>query len=402
MPRWNLAVLAVYLWGCGGDSGTPVAPMPRPKNPSIPPGPPPDPPPYVVSPPEGKLPWPQHDPRWDRTRYERMLAEIWVVNNFGLYQGDADPSSAYLHDGIDIGLPNGTPIYAVAGGVVRANIGGNEFYRTLIVEDEDQAGYGWGYTHVNSFLVQPGDRVKQGTRLAVVNFAGLEHIHLDRVKLPPGGRWDEFFPLIHLDPEPYFEYTDTEQPIFQGSFRYVKDQSDEAFLPGADGKVHVSGDVDIVAGLRDPGEWARSSFAFGGDTSYGDRNAPQRIEYEIAGPEGVIESVTSLDFSTFGFSARNRSNYALGIYQHYPFVRPSAPPLGNYNRRFSYFRVTNRVMETPPGTLQAGFLDRAWQTAELDVTGQRLFPDGEYVVTVRAWDSKGNVAERSETVVVAN
>lgn len=44
----------------------------------------------------------------------------------------------------------------------------------------------------------------------------------------------------------------------------------------------------------------------------------------------------------------------------------------------------------------------AWNTKELLPSGQPRFPNGDYVVTVRAYDNRGNVSERSETVRVQN
>lgn len=164
--------------------------------------------------------------------------------------------------------------------------------------DDDEPGMAWGYAHVNGFRVAAGQHVAQGTELARVHFRGLEHTHLDRLRLRPGGSWQVWEDMSHLQPDTFFVYRDTEPPVYEGRFRYVRDGSDTAFLPPASGgPVVVSGDVDIVVGLRDPGAWARSkplptdpapgglppNFGLGTHAryvpDYGDRNAPNRVEY---------------------------------------------------------------------------------------------------------------------------
>src|SRR5687768_941305 len=140
-PRILLAALVALALSsaCGGDGG--VTPDPGPG-----PGPGPDPAPvgivYRTPPPAGKLPWPHHSPEWEADQYSRVMNNLFIVNNFGLMQASPGGASAYLHSGLDVVLPNGSPIYAVHGGTVVAEIGGNEFYRTLIVEDEARRGQG--------------------------------------------------------------------------------------------------------------------------------------------------------------------------------------------------------------------------------------------------------------------
>jgi hypothetical protein len=44
----------------------------------------------------------------------------------------------------------------------------------------------------------------------------------------------------------------------------------------------------------------------------------------------------------------------------------------------------------------------SWNTAERDDAGRPRFPDGAYIVTVKAWDAKGNVATARDRVIVSN
>jgi murein DD-endopeptidase MepM/ murein hydrolase activator NlpD len=363
---------------------------------------------YAVRPPAGKLPWPQHDPTWTRARYEAMLDSIWVINNYGLYQGGGDRTTLYLHDALDLVLPNGTPIRSVATGTVRANIGGNEFYRSLVVEDEDEPGFGWAYTHIYGFQVEPGERVGQGVVLGHVNFQGLPHVHLSRVQLRPGGWWQNYNDLIKIQPDAFFVYTDTEPPVFEGPFRYVRNESDEAFLPtAADPVVTVSGDVDIAVGLRDPGEWSGSKTPVAGITGYGARNSPNRVEYDIRGPDGTVHSYFGFDLSKTlipRVPGEARAAQVLTLYQYYEAVAPPPPPVGNWHAKFNFYVITNSDGQEPasPRPIDPADAAHAWRTAALDEAGRRVFPDGDYAITVRAYDFAGNMATRTETVRVRN
>ncbi len=88
---------------------------------------------YTIPPPVGKLPWPQHDPKFTRTEYDSMMDSLWIINNFGQYQGGTASSSVYFHDGIDVVLPNGTKIFAVDSGYVKSIIDGGDYYRRLVI-----------------------------------------------------------------------------------------------------------------------------------------------------------------------------------------------------------------------------------------------------------------------------
>ena len=53
------------------------------------------------------------------------------------------------------------------------------------------------------------------------------------------------------------------------------------------------------------------------------------------------------------------------------------------------------------GVIEAGDKLQAWNTAE-KVGGRPRFPDGEYTVTVRAWDIKRNQGTQTAKVRVVN
>jgi hypothetical protein len=336
-----------------------------------------------------------------------MTARLFVANNFALYQasGTDGPGTMYLHSGLDVILPNGTPVHAVEAGRVRAVVDGGEFYQTLVVEDEDEPDAGWGYTHVARFQVRVGDRVPQGRLLARVHFRGLEHVHMTRFVRPAGGRWDALGTLHAVQPDTFFAYADAEPPAFDGPPRYYRNETDSALARGADGRPRVAGDVDIVVGMRDPAPHARSAaYPMFGDGHH----AVTRVEYELAGPLGAPgarrERRASFDLGRLplvrGPAAGRAALEASTVFKYYPAVRPPGSP--PYWNGFAYYVVTNWPADGRAGPVAADDRERAWRTAERAPGGAPLWPDGDYAVTVRAWDFKGNTASRTDTVRVTN
>jgi murein DD-endopeptidase MepM/ murein hydrolase activator NlpD len=88
-----------------------------------------------------------------------------VISNFG-------PKEGGLHnDGINISAPIGTPIKASENGVVVYT--GNQLrgYGNLILV-RHSGGWVSAYAHTSKFLVQAGDKVKQGEVIAQVGQSG--------------------------------------------------------------------------------------------------------------------------------------------------------------------------------------------------------------------------------------
>jgi hypothetical protein len=356
-----------------------------------------------VPPPAGKLPWPQHAPSFDRARYEAMLRALHLANNFGLYQSGTERETAYLHDGLDVVLPNGTPIHAVEAGYVRHIDAAVENYKTVLVEDADEPGRGWGYTHVDDFRVRVGEYVPQGALLATVRFRGVEHVHLDRLHVPPGGDWTRYLSLTHTQPDTFFVYTDTEAPRFEGPFRYFRNDSDSAFARSAAG-VTVSGDVDVVVGLRDVGEYARA-----GTNPVSDRLAVTRVDYAVVplgAPPGAAAAARQVAFDLSALEIPrlgSRREYLLNevLFKFYPVIHPGGQPAW-WQTRTSYYVVTNAPPGGRRGRMTADDRALSWRTAERDAGGAARYPDGAYVVTVWARDFRGNEATRGDTVQVRN
>lgn len=102
----------------------------------------------------------------------------WPVNGGILTQG------LHGYNGIDIGAPTGTSIFASAGGVVivsKGNGGWNGGYGNYLVIQHDN-GTQTLYAHASALLVSAGDRVVQGQTIGKVGMTGKatgSHLHFE-------------------------------------------------------------------------------------------------------------------------------------------------------------------------------------------------------------------------------
>jgi murein DD-endopeptidase MepM/ murein hydrolase activator NlpD len=341
-----------------------------------------------------KLRWPHAAPGLDDAAYARLAADVFVPNNFGQHQGGVAtrPGDTYFHDGIDIYAANGTPIHALESGTVRdvGVAGSNNF--TVTVESDATPAHGWSYVHLTPGVAR-GQHVAAGQVVGTVQFAGLEHLHLSRVRRPAGATDWSFAMLLTLDPAGFFDLADREAPVFRDAgLLFLRDGTDERFAEGAP----VTGKVDIAAGVRDPGPLARRE-NFGGPIW--DRHGVTWIEYSIEG-QG-----RSLHRRAFDFTALEIGRPSASVWSMSPMARVVYQPVlltgvtTEAERVFHYYLLTNGTGGTQ---LSLGDAAQSWDTAARDADGQPLFPDGTYRITVRAADASGNVAQFVDTVEVRN
>ncbi|MCB0873900.1 MAG: M23 family metallopeptidase [Thermoleophilia bacterium] len=85
-----------------------------------------------------------------------------------------------MHEGIDIAVPNGTPVVAAASGtVIQAGWGGG--YGNLVVIDHG-GGIATAYAHNTSLAVSVGQHVTQGSVVAYSGSTGHStgpHVHFE-------------------------------------------------------------------------------------------------------------------------------------------------------------------------------------------------------------------------------
>ena len=345
---------------------------------------------YEASIPENKLPWPHHNPNILQSAYEHLKENVFVLNNFGQYQCGDTRNECYFHDALDIMLLNGTPIFAIKSGIVVAELGQAPFYKTLIIVDEDNPQLGWSYTHINDIEVQVGEKVQKGQNIGSVRFQGLEHIHLGRVKKL--NSWQSFSGFVSIYPNDFFEFTDTQSPIIEQPFYYFQNDTDWQFDSTLNGK------VDIVAGIRDPGEYTANRV--GNWASYGNRNAVKKLTYKILKEEQVLVEKIAFDFSKLEFRfSQEIDKYAGIVYKFHGLFFEEVPD--SWNKFVSHYILTNSPGD-PNGELNLDFQDFAWNTAALNESGEPIFPNGIYKIEIIAEDALGNTARASEIAKVLN
>ncbi len=106
----------------------------------------------------------------------------WISSHFGLRTDPFRGGQAH-HGGIDFAAKYGSPIKAVASGVV-TYAGPRSGYGNL-VEINHGNGYATRYGHCSEFLVAAGDLVKKGQEVALVGSTGRStgpHVHFEVVR----------------------------------------------------------------------------------------------------------------------------------------------------------------------------------------------------------------------------
>lgn len=137
---------------------------------------------------------------------ESPLKLIYITSPFGMrdYQG------MWWHNGIDLRAEIGTPVYAVADGIVRhAKDGGS--YGLYVTIDHNN----WGslYSHLQRFIVKVGDSVKAGDLIAVSGMSGVDvpHLHFELRQADyfknfwDRNKFDSNVFMRCVDPQPYIE-----------------------------------------------------------------------------------------------------------------------------------------------------------------------------------------------------
>ena len=88
------------------------------------------------------------------------------------FWGDSRSGGARRHEGNDIFAPRGTPLLAVADGIVRSTKVGGLGGKTVWLRDGEGRGLNYYYAHLDSQLVRPGQIVARGDTVGLVGNTG--------------------------------------------------------------------------------------------------------------------------------------------------------------------------------------------------------------------------------------
>ncbi|MEM1134977.1 MAG: M23/M56 family metallopeptidase [Bacteroidota bacterium] len=89
-----------------------------------------------------------------------------------------------MHTGIDFKAPEGTPILAVASGIITSTEKSDKGYGNRVIIDHDN-GLVTSYAHMKGIDVREGEQVKQGKMIGTVGSTGLSihpHLHFEVIK----------------------------------------------------------------------------------------------------------------------------------------------------------------------------------------------------------------------------
>ncbi len=298
-------------------------------------------------------------------------------NSYGEYQNYGGIS--YLHPGIDIMQPAGSPVYAVKAGWVKAVLTTSaELHWRVAIGDSEGADScdGWLYAHLelSTIAVSELEHVDSGQYLGDIvawPIADFNHCHFAKIRnagITWGSNWlfvgnplDDFVNIDDFDP-PYFVSIAIDAP-----FRFCVDNSTVFFPVGG----AVSGNVDIIAEAHDRighPTWVLTPYAMG---------------YEIYSDSLLLGPQTS-----FVFSGRLLWDEVENV------VFKAATPCvsyGDYSQRQFYEIITNHDNDS---------LVESVDTTGRWMTGQ--VPNDTYTIKVWARDRYGNIAWDSLDVATAN
>ena len=320
--------------------------------PELAPSGPPQPPAAPKTPVSKPLPWP----------FEGGQQAQNVFNNY------QQPTDVYIHCGLDMLHPIGTPVTAVESGYVAAIFPPNNItHCTFVITPKQGGNVGWAYTHLDphTFTFKVGDFVRQGQHLGdLVDFAvdgnrGAPHLHLHYVSFTPQSYGN---PKVHslLDPLYFFDWQDTIAPAFQ-PLRFVAEGTLREFPADANGMATVRGKVDILATVTDSAYSGHLGNLGVPVVMYSISDGKRTLQKQVVDHRGDVGDETQVEPIYLTFAEKKQ------------FINTAAFP------RYQMLWVTKTDGD---GKITPRDAAECWDTT--------AWPDGQYSVNVYAWDIAGN------------
>lgn len=117
---------------------------------------------------------------WRRQMPALLPADGVIVSGFGMRLHPI-LRVRKMHEGIDILLPYGSPVYAPGDGIVRET-GRSAGYGLYIILEHPATGYRTLYGHLSKVLVRRGQKVQRGDQIALSGNSGRStgpHLHYE-------------------------------------------------------------------------------------------------------------------------------------------------------------------------------------------------------------------------------
>ncbi len=308
---------------------------------------------------------------------------------YGMYLGGIPP---WMHSGLDIPAPTGTPVYAVKSGYMKTITAKFDYYSFWRIVIGDEPGIdtceAFFYAHLlfESIPAVPFDTyIEAGTQIGtLVDWPFHEntnpHLHFSRIRYAGDstqwavGQDDWIFIANPLD---FLDDVDSDVPFYENAFEddllaFCENESDTYFASGE----AVSGDVDIICSVHDYHNLENS------------KKPPHSIEYKIDGATSVPWTMAVSFTDEFGIYDSMR-HYIDVIFQQDATCNTqiSYDPLVQE----TYYNITNNDGDT---LVEPSDKALCWNTID--------FYNGDYWVHVRAKDESGNTVEDSMSVTVEN
>jgi hypothetical protein len=308
-----------------------------------------------------------------------------IGNSYGEYQCYGDPCQPYLHTGIDIMAPAGTPVFAIKAGYVKAILttSAETHWRVVVGDSAGSAECeAWMYAHIDYLSIElnaglsVGDWVEEGQYLGDVvlwTYNDFNHLHFSKIRFS-GETWDNWqdWDFIGNPLDELVDINDPDAPVFENAYgdqklAFANNQTGIYFAPGG----ILSGNVDIICRAYDY------------INDYEHKVTPHGIEYRIDD-----------DPWKTGYCFTGRIGPYAELYDITDIIYRDdeiCDSKGDYDFREYFFTVTNSDGDS---VIESSDAAHAWPTAN--------YNNGQHIVYLRAWDRAENVTTDSMTVEVEN